>query len=89
MAGADRVLTSAVLRVDAAVQASVEARQRGVFAAGTLVFGVAQGGVGLAPFHQTEALVTEEMRQRLAEIEAGLADGTIETGVAWETGFVE
>jgi basic membrane protein A and related proteins len=82
-----RVLTSAVVRVDVAVGASIEARQGGTFAAGTLVFDASNGGVGLAPFHEADGLVSEAMRSRLAEIESGLAAGRIETGVNFQTGY--
>jgi basic membrane lipoprotein Med (substrate-binding protein (PBP1-ABC) superfamily) len=86
--GADRMLTSAIKRVDVAVQASLEARQRGTFAAGTVVFDASNGGIGLASFHKGEAVMTPDMARRLAEIEAGLADGSIETGVDFDTGMV-
>jgi basic membrane lipoprotein Med (substrate-binding protein (PBP1-ABC) superfamily) len=87
--GADWVLGSAVKRVDVAVTASVEARLRGTFAAGTLVFEASNGGIGLAPFHTPAPVVTGEAQARLAEIQAGLASGALQTGVDLATGEIE
>jgi basic membrane lipoprotein Med (substrate-binding protein (PBP1-ABC) superfamily) len=87
--GAGLVIGSAVKHVDVAVQTSVEERLRGTFAAGTLVFDASSRGVGLAPFRPAQPAVTEAMRQRLGTIEAGLADGTVETGIDPATGEIE
>ncbi|MEZ4516584.1 MAG: BMP family ABC transporter substrate-binding protein [Chloroflexota bacterium] len=38
------------------------------------------GAVGLAPFHDHESDVSQEIKDKLAEIDAGLADGSISTG---------
>lgn len=38
------------------------------------------GEVGLAPFHDFEADIPDEVKTQLEEIEAGLLDGSIETG---------
>jgi basic membrane protein A len=38
------------------------------------------GQVGLAPFHDFDSQVSSEIKDRLAEIDAGLKDGSIETG---------
>lgn len=38
------------------------------------------GSVGLAPFHDFDASIAQEVKDRLAEIDAGLADGSISTG---------
>jgi basic membrane protein A len=38
------------------------------------------GGVGLAPFHDHDNAVSQEMRDELAMIEAGLKAGSIPTG---------
>ncbi len=38
------------------------------------------GGAGLAPFHDFEEIVSQEIKDSLAEIDAGLSDGSIETG---------
>ena len=38
------------------------------------------GGSGLAPFHDFDDTVPQDVKDRLAEIDAGLKDGSIETG---------
>ena len=45
--------------------------------AGTMEGGNYFGEVGLAPFHDFDGVVTSEMRSTLEEVEAGLADGSI------------
>ena len=40
------------------------------------------GDVGLAPFHDFEDAVPQEVKDTLAEIETGLGDGSISTGYA-------
>ena len=38
------------------------------------------GGAGLAPFHDFDSVVPQEVKDSLAEIDAGLKDGSITTG---------
>ncbi|MDX1417430.1 MAG: BMP family ABC transporter substrate-binding protein, partial [Candidatus Promineifilaceae bacterium] len=38
------------------------------------------GGAGLAPFHDHEGAVSQEIKDKLAEIDTGLMDGSIQTG---------
>lgn len=38
------------------------------------------GPVGLAPFHDFDSQISQEIKDKLAEIDAGLADGSIATG---------
>jgi basic membrane protein A and related proteins len=38
------------------------------------------GGAGLAPFHDFEEIIPQEVKDRLAEIDAALKDGSLETG---------
>ncbi len=42
--------------------------------------GVYFGDVGLAPYHDFEDQIPQEIKDRVAEVEAGLTDGSIETG---------
>jgi len=39
------------------------------------------GNTGLAPYHDTEAVVPAEVKQKVDEVIAGLSDGSIKTGV--------
>ncbi len=49
-------------------------------AAGTMTGGNFLGAVGLAPYHDFDSIVTDEMRATLEEVLAGLNDGSISTG---------
>jgi basic membrane protein A len=49
-------------------------------AAGEFTGGNHFGGAGLAPFHDFEDTVPQEVKDSLAEIDAGLKDGSITTG---------
>jgi len=80
--GADRLLSSAVKRVDNAVYAAVRSLADGKFAGRqTVTFDARNDGVGLAPYHAAEASVPAEVQDEIDKIEAGLRDGTIRTGV--------
>lgn len=48
--------------------------------AGTMTSGNFVGPVGLAPFHDFEDQIPQEIKDTLNEIDAGLADGSISTG---------
>ena len=47
---------------------------------GNLPSGNFYGDAQLAPFHDHEDAVSQEIKDTLAEVEAGLKDGSIETG---------
>lgn len=50
------------------------------YADGTMTSGNYFGGAGLAPFHDFEDKIPQEVKDRLAEINAGLSDGSLTTG---------
>ncbi len=47
---------------------------------GSMTGGNVFGGAGLAPFHDFDAKIAQEIKDKLAEIDAGLKDGSIPTG---------
>jgi basic membrane protein A len=49
---------------------------------GAMTSGNYFGGAGLAPFHDFESVVPQELKDKLAEIDAALADGSLTTGYA-------
>ncbi|WP_129672636.1 BMP family protein [Candidatus Chloroploca sp. Khr17] len=80
--GADRILSSAIKRVDVAVYDEVKAVVDGTFEGnGIALFDAAGDGVGLADFHMAADSVTPAMQAKLDEIFAALADGSLNTGV--------
>ena len=84
VAGSDRLLTSAIKRVDRAVSQAIERWARGRLPGGTIRFNLANDGVGLAPYHETDVAVSSEIKGKIKEIAAGLQSGEIHTFVGPE-----
>ena len=74
-------MTSVLKKIDVAVYEAVKTMAEGTFEGGTnFIATTANGGVGLAPFYDWDGQVSQEIKDGLAEIEAGLIDGSISTG---------
>lgn len=86
VAGANRLLSSALKRGDEVVYDAIKSLVGGSLAAGTTVYGVETGGIGLASFHEAEADITDEVKATLEQIETALAQRTLTTGVDLSTG---
>ena len=69
------LISSAMKLITPGVFDLIKAAKGGTFPAGNFV-----GPVGLAPFHDFESKVPQEVKDKLAEIDAGLKDGSISTG---------
>ncbi|MDG2112907.1 MAG: BMP family ABC transporter substrate-binding protein, partial [Actinomycetota bacterium] len=69
------LLTSAMKLITPGVSGLIEQAHGGTMTGGNSI-----GGVGLAPYHDFEDVVTDEMRATLEEVLAGLNDGSISTG---------
>ncbi|HNB52276.1 MAG TPA: BMP family ABC transporter substrate-binding protein [Anaerolineales bacterium] len=69
------LISSAMKLITPGVVELVKAAQAGSFPAGNYF-----GGSGLAPFHDFDASVPQEVKDQLATIDAGLKDGSISTG---------
>lgn len=70
-------LTSVLKRMDATVVAAIKAAMAGEFEAPVLVGTLANGGVGLAPFHDLDSVVPDELKKELDTIGQGIMDGSI------------
>ena len=79
--GANKLLSSALKRVDTAVFTAIKEAQDGNFKGGTELFDAKNQGVGLAPFHDADGQIPADVKTKLDEILKGLADGSIQTGV--------
>jgi basic membrane lipoprotein Med (substrate-binding protein (PBP1-ABC) superfamily) len=79
--GADKVLSSAIKRVDVAVFTAIKDAQAGTFKGGTSVFSAKNDGVGLASFNKADASIPAEVKDLIKKTVAGLADGSIKTNV--------
>jgi basic membrane lipoprotein Med (substrate-binding protein (PBP1-ABC) superfamily) len=84
--GADKLLSSAMKRVDNAVYNAIKTAAMGTFQSGTALFDAANNGVGLAAFHDAESAVSAEIQAKLQEIFQMLASGELDTGVDPVTG---
>jgi basic membrane protein A len=69
------LISSAMKLITPGVFGLVQASQDGSFPAGNFT-----GEVGLAPFHDFDSAVSQEIKDRLAEIDAALKDGSQSTG---------
>ncbi len=79
--GHEKLLSSAMKRVDVSVYTAIKNAVEGTFQGGNVLFEAANEGVGLAPFHDTEDAIPQEVKDKLEEIYQGLADGSITSGV--------
>ncbi len=69
------LVSSAVKLVQPGVYELIVAAREGAFPGGHYL-----GFAGLAPFHDFEGQISQDIKDRLAEIEMGLQDGSISTG---------
>jgi basic membrane lipoprotein Med (substrate-binding protein (PBP1-ABC) superfamily) len=77
--GSEYLATSAVKRVDLSVFRNIAAAIEGSFAGGIYALTAENDGITYAPFHA--AAIPEEAAATVEEVRAGLADGSIDTGV--------
>ena len=74
----DVMLTSAIKRVDTAVFETIKAAVEGTFVgAENREFGLAEDGVGLAPYHDFEDAVSQEIKDAVEEARAAVLDGSV------------
>lgn len=83
--GSEFLATSAVKRVDLAVFRNIVEALKGSFAGGLYTLEAENDGITYAPFHEAE--LPEDAIAALEEARAGLADGSIDTGVDPVTGL--
>lgn len=70
-------LTSIMKRMDSTVAQVIEKTMKGEFAGGLLVGTLENGGVGIAPFHDMDAIVPDDLKAELQALQAGIIDGSI------------
>lgn len=84
-AGADRLATSAIKRVDLGVFLQIAAVLDGSFTGDTFTLTAENGGITYAPPHDAD--IPADVIEQLEEVRQGLADGSIETGLDPATGL--
>jgi basic membrane protein A len=70
------LLSSAMKLLTPSTAQIIRAAREGMFTSG-----IVTGAVGLAPFHALDSAVPDAVKARLLEIDRGLVDGSIKTGV--------
>lgn len=70
-------LTSVEKKMDATVKAAIESAMGDSFAGGVTVGTLENGGVGLAPYHDLESAVSDELKAEIDAIRQGIIDGSI------------
>lgn len=78
----DMFLTSVMKNMDVAVYDAAIAASNDEFEGGTNLGTLENEGVGIAPFHEFEDEVPQEVKDRLEELRQGIIDGEIETSPA-------
>ena len=73
-------LTSITKRMDSTVHQVIEMVMNDQFEGGLIVGSLENGGVDLAPFHDLDSAVPDALKTALADIRAGIIDGSITVG---------
>ena len=77
----DILLTSTIKRLDNAVYGVIEALLDDEFPGGGVYVGTLEnGGVGLAPYHDFEDQISDELKKEIDQIIEGIKNGEIDTG---------
>jgi len=74
------VLTSVMKNMHIAVRDAIKMALEGKFQGGVYVGTLANGGVGIAPFHEFDSKVPASLKAELEEVAKGIKDGSIDTG---------
>jgi basic membrane protein A len=70
-------LTSVEKKMDATVMQAIEAAMGDSFEGGVIVGTLENGGVGLAPYHDLESAVPDELKGEIDQLRQGIIDGSI------------
>jgi len=78
VAGSDLVLTSALKKVDNVVFATIEDVVNDQFTSGTMRYNLAMDGVGIAPYHETDPLIPQAVKDQVEVVRQGIISGTVD-----------
>ena len=76
-ANQDVYLTSVLKNMDVTTFNAIQAVVDGSFEGGVTVGTLANGGVGLAPFHSFDGTVPQELKDQLETLKSGIIDGSV------------
>jgi basic membrane protein A len=72
-------ITSVMKGIQTAVKTAVTSAAKGTFKGGNYIGTLSNGGVALAPYHQFDSKVPASLKSELAQVKAGIENGTIKT----------
>jgi basic membrane protein A len=75
----EMILTSVIKRMDVAVFDAITQVLAGTFEGGVYIGTLSNGGVDIAPFHELEGLVSEELNRELEQVKDQIIAGEITT----------
>jgi basic membrane lipoprotein Med (substrate-binding protein (PBP1-ABC) superfamily) len=81
VAGANKLLSSAMKRVDVAVYNAIKNAAMDQWKGANVMFESKNDGVGLAPYHDTESAIPQAVKDKLTQIAADMKAGKVESGV--------
>ena len=70
-------LTSVLKNMDVTTFNAIKAVADGTFEGGVTVGTLANGGVGLAPYHDMDSMVSPELKEQMTALQVGIIDGSI------------
>ncbi len=76
----DALISSAAKNVDAAVYNYLKTVKDGTVKAGVMTANLANGGVGLAPYHDWDSKIPQAVKDKVKEAADGLKSGKLQTG---------
>ena len=76
--GSDKLLSSAMKRLDNAVYATISDVVYQTFTPGPALYDLGDDGVGLAPYHETDSFVSQDVRDALESVRLGIINQTID-----------
>jgi len=81
---ADIIFTSVMKFMDVTTLNAIKAAKDGTFKGGSIVGNLANGGVGIAPFHNFDGQVSAELKAELEGLKAGVLSGEIQMNPAFK-----
>jgi basic membrane protein A len=82
----DNVITSMQKKVDVAVFETIKAVVDGDFKPGLTVFGIENGGIGLAPFHGLDSVVPQDVKSAIDGYTEKIKSGEIQISLSAKAG---
>lgn len=77
VSGSGNMLTSALKKLDFAVKQTISDYLNGSFSSGTVTYHLVDGGVELAPYHETDPSVPPETKSYVDSVRSGIISGSI------------